>query len=346
MKRRPNVLKRRLEGIMGKHLNRSLRDHKTDVILYGSLFIQSEAGSNWENLWKGSDRSPIEPNWLQFYYDLRTDKFQDLIETLLCYKIGDYQKEKLIQDIKELVEKIKGIKPATHTSPNLRSQVSIEPSVLKKNEETIKFLFENDVVTNYPWAEKEPQDIILFGVINDKFKETLLDGYYSIINHYENEDQQKIQMLEKQVAQLNNKITTLKAARKALKLENEELIRTDRQKSDVKSKTEEKDTPDSIAFILAFLYRMGLLDNYIWPEEKTDLQIAALLTDLLTLRGRDEINIEAFSRDRKRIINQEERGQNILAKHDADAKQAITKRFPKFNFEQQEFLLKFKSKAK
>src|SRR5690554_921726 len=88
MKRRLNLLKRRSEGIMGKHLNRSLRDHKTDVIFYGSLFIQSEAGSNWENLWKGSDRSPIEPNWLKFYYDLRTDKFQDLIETLLCYQVG------------------------------------------------------------------------------------------------------------------------------------------------------------------------------------------------------------------------------------------------------------------
>ncbi len=346
MKRRPNVLKRRLEGIMGKHLNRSLRDHKTDVIFYGSLFIQSEAGSNWENLWKGSDRSPIEPNWLKFYYDLRTDKFQDLIETLLCYQVGAYQKEKLIQEMKELVEKIKGIKPDAHASPNLRTRVSIEPAVLKKNEEAIKFLFENYVVTNYPWAEKEPQDIIVFGVINDKFKDTLLDGYYSVINYYENEDQQKILKLEQQVQQLNNKIATLKSAQKALKLENYERIRTDRQKSDEKSKTKEKETPDSIAFILTFLYRLGVLDNHIWPEEKTDLQIAALLTDLLTLRGRDDINIEAFSRDRKRIINQEERGQNILAKHDTDAKQAISKRFPKFDFEQQEFLLKFKSKAK
>lgn len=346
MKRRLNVPKERLEGIMGNYLNESFRHRKSEVIFYGTVFIQSEGGYNWENVWKGSDLSLKEPNWLQFYYDLKTNKFQDLIEAWFSYKIGDYQKEKIIQDIKELIEKIKGIEPDVHASPDLRTRVSIEPAVVKKNEEAIKFLFEKDVVINCPWLENEPNDIVVLRVINEVFKDALLDGYYSMINHYENEDQQKIQVLEKQVTQLKNKISTLKAARKALENENQELMRRESQESDEEKKTEEKETPDSIAFILTFLYRMGILDNYIWPEEKTDLQIAALLTDLLTLRGRDEINIDAFSRDRKRIINQEERGQNILSKHDADAKQAITKRFPKFDFTQQEFLLKFKSKAK
>lgn len=363
MKRRPNLLKRRSEGIMDNYSTEQFQYSKANIINYGQLFINSEGGQNWEKLWKGSSRSPIEPFWLHFYYNLETNKFQDSIESLFRYKIGAYRREKIIQETKDLIEKIKVTETINPENPALKTCVSIGPETLVKFKEKIEFLFENYILENYPLGEGDISDRVILKLVNGKFKEILLDGYYSIINHYENEDHQKIQKLKKKVkdldnviqsqsnehweklAQLNNKIATLDVTLKILENENQELIRNN-QRSDEKKESEEKETPDSIAFILTFLYRLGVLDNYIWPEEKTDLQIAALLTDLLTLRGREEINIEAFSRDRKRIINQEERGQNILAKHDTDAKQAITKRFPKFDFEQQEFLLKFKSKAK
>lgn len=363
MKKRPIVLKRRLEGMMNNHLMEQFRYRKAEIITYGDLFIKSEGGYNWENLWKGSDKSPIDPHWLHFYYDLNTNKFQELIKSLFSYPIGDYRQETLIQEIDERIQKIKEINPSIPETPNGRTQVNIESKVLEKNKEKIEFLFDRNVVYNYPWVEHERKDVIIFRPINEEFKDTLLDGYYSIINHYQNKDRQKIQKLENEIQDLNktiqsqnninqekitnlhNKIATLDVSLTIVEQENQRLMRVG-HKSDEKKKAEEKETPDSIAFILTFLYRIGILESHIWPEEKTDLQIAAVLTDLLTLRGRNEINIEAFSRDRKRIINQEERGQNILAKHDADAKQAITKRFPKFDFEQQEFLLKFKSKAK
>lgn len=53
---------------MGNYLNESFRHRKSEVIFYGTVFIQSEGGYNWENVWKGSDLSLKEPNWLQFYY--------------------------------------------------------------------------------------------------------------------------------------------------------------------------------------------------------------------------------------------------------------------------------------
>lgn len=348
----------RREDVMNNDFRKQFRYCKASIINYGNLFIDSEGGRNWEKLWRGSSISPIAPFWLRFYYDLETTKFQKSIEDLLSYQVGNYRREQTIEEIKELIDRIKKIEPEDSGNPQRRTHINIERDEIVKFRENIEFLFDNYVIENYPWDENDINEFIILKPVNHDFKEILLDGYYSIINHYENADQQKILELKKEIQGLNktfqsqnnenrdksalltNKIASLEDSLRKLQAENQELKRAN-QKSHKNENIDEEETPDSIAFILTFLYRMGILDSTVWPKERTDLQIASLLTDLLTLSGRDEINIGTLSRERKRIINLEPRGQKILANNDATVKRIIAKRFPDFDFEKQEFVLKF-----
>src|SRR5690606_29227712 len=116
---------------------------KDAIINYGKLFIDSEGGCNWEKLWKGSTKSLTKPSWLHFYYDLHTNKFQESIDNLLSYEIGAYQREKIIQDTKDLVEILKTTETTNPQNPASKTCVNIELAALEKFKEAIEYLFEN-----------------------------------------------------------------------------------------------------------------------------------------------------------------------------------------------------------
>ena len=347
---------------MDSYSKRHFNYRKAEIFSYGKLFIKSEGGGNWEKIWKGSTKSLTEPFWLSFYYDLETRKFQDLIEQLFSYNIGVYQRSKLLEETKDIIKRINEIEPIIVDTPSTRPQVSIDPEILEKNKTKIEFLFDNDVVCNYPWGPHEKNDIIQFkSAVFEEFKDLLFDGYYSVIHHYENEDQKQIQKLEIQIQNLNNaiqsqndenrnklallrnKTSSIEVSVKQLKDENQKLASAN-QKLDKDENIDEEETPDSVAFLLTFLYRMGILDTRIWPTEKTAKQVATLLKDLLTLKGSDKINVDSFKREINKINNREQRGLSIIENNDIEVKRLITKRFPKFDFTQQEFLLKFNNK--
>ncbi|TCK82894.1 hypothetical protein [Albibacterium bauzanense] len=320
---------------MDNYSKQYFQHDKATIINYGKLFIDSEGGCNWEKLWIGSTKSLSRPSWLHFYYDLYTNKFQESIDNLLNYEIGAYQREQIIHDTKDLVEILKTTETTNPQNPASKTYVSIELAALEKFKEAIEYLFENYILENFPWGEGERQDIVIIKLINGQFKEILLEGYYSIINYYENEDQQKIRELEKQIQDFKNTIQILK---EDTKLNESRLNELKNQKNEIQSKSNqlkvqqrtdkksikeltkeiqklrqendvvyslEDDLSDSThndLFALILLNELDLLDSKVWDNAESIDDVANVLYNLLKISKKLKLTAKSIVKYRGIIL--------------------------------------------
>jgi hypothetical protein len=185
----------------------------SDVVKYGKLFIESDAGENWEHLGTGSINSRYLPSWAIFYTDLIGSEFKDSINKLLDYPVSSYHKGGILDEIKDLYYKIKELDPVNWNNTSidkLKTSIATKPEVINKFEKEFKYLFENDVIDNYPWNGHERNDVIVIKPINVDFKEVLLESYFSIIDYYENLEAKRIRELEEQLRDHQNIVLSLK----------------------------------------------------------------------------------------------------------------------------------------
>ena len=184
-----------------------------DVVKYGNLFIESDAGRNWEKLGTGSMSSNNLPKWAIFYNDLFGSKFNDVVESLLAIPVSVYQKGKILDEIKSLCNKIEELKPVNGDNTALgngKTFISTQPEVIFKFREKFEYLFEAEIVENYPWNGHERNDVIIIKDVNDDYQDILLDKYYAVIDHYENLESKRIKELEGQLRDHQNIVLNLK----------------------------------------------------------------------------------------------------------------------------------------
>jgi hypothetical protein len=185
----------------------------SDVVKYGNLFIESDAGRNWEKLGTGSMSSNYPPKWAVFYADLSGNKFNDIVESLIACPVSNYQKGKILGEIKSLFNKIKELNPLNgdiNSTSNGKTYISTQPEVIVKFRKEFECLFDIEVVDNYPWNGHERNDIIIIKAVNDVYQDILLDRYFSIIAHYENLEAKRIRDLEEQLRDHQNIVLNLK----------------------------------------------------------------------------------------------------------------------------------------
>lgn len=319
---------------MGIESRKWFKYSKSDITNYGKLFINSEGGQNWEELWEGSPVSMTPPSWLQFYFDLETNKFQRLIENMLDYEVSGYQREQTVIEIKDLIDKIERIEPEDSKNVLPKTRIRIECENIEKFKKKIEILV-GDVIENDPWGEHDINDFIILKPINHDFKDILLEGYYSIIKHYESLDQQKIKELENQVQDLKSTAKTLKEVTKSNEYKLNEL-----QALNVKYKSEcnqlkiqhtkdketigeltrdikklraendmvyilEDDLPDSLyndMFALLVLNELDFLNSPIW-HQCTREKVATVILNMLKISKKQKLSETSIIKYRDILLN-------------------------------------------
>lgn len=311
----------------------------SNVVKYGKLFIESDAGRNWEHLGTGSINSERLPWWATFYTELKNGEFIDFTEKLLAHPVNNYQKGEILNEIKELYYKIKELDPANwNNTPldKLKTSIATKPEVVEKFRKQFEYLVAQDVIDKYTWKK---DDVIAINPVNDVFKAIILEGYFSIIDHYENFEANRIKELEQRLREYENTIYIYK---KDLKKLNEVVRALKDENNALKKKNREGNQIDEINIDalssndrekMMLLYRLGLLEHSVWPEGAKFDDVALMMSKFVNMK------VTSLVRLRKAFLNNDDLGEAIISIHDAKIKESINAIFPEIDLEKQKFLM-------
>lgn len=287
---------------------KDLEQLKNEVFWFGKVFVLSEGGREWR---KAEDLKYHIATWADFYLGIEEGELEKLCKRLLSFSLSSYDKERLEQQIADLILELKALTIIqTTTSRETRETWPLVPLysyTMQKYDLQLNRLFDLDVIYDAPWNSPDPSNPSLIHISADNmfYKDCLLAVY--------------TQLLE------NIKSTGLDGKNELLQ-ENEILKR--KIQSEKEEEGYKEDTPEAVnlVFRMVLMYQLGILDKSKWPEKATQDQISRILATIL---GSEQSPVKTTSIKRylKALMNGDYEGKKIRDKYDQKVREFLKNSF-------------------
>lgn len=281
---------------------------KSEVFWFGKAFVLSEGGREWQ---KADYLKYYITTWADFYLGIEEGELENLCKRLLSFSLSSYDKERLEQQIADLISELKAL-TIIHTTTSRETRetwplVPLYSYTMQKYVLQLNRLFDLDVIYDAPWNSPDPSNPSLIHISADNmfYKDCLLAIY--------------TQLLE----DINS--TGLDGKNELLQ-ENEILKR--KIQSEKEEEGYKEDTPEAVnlVFRMVLMYQLGILDKSKWPEKATQDQISRILATIL---GSEQSPVKTTSIKRylKALMNGDYEGKKIRDKYDQKVKEFLKNSF-------------------
>ena len=149
-----------------------------------------------------------------------------------------------------------------------------------------------------------------------------------------------LQLLEYEDKRYSKDLAQIKTEKKELYDQNPKLSKQVAElKSNGYTNDEDDDLPDTAAFKMVLLYRLGFLDRSIWPAA-TRGQIGRVLGEIIGEKYKTATKYE------EHLNNETAKGQTMLENNDEEVEVFLKRSFKDFNLKKQRFIMHLEKKEK